>query len=118
MSSHVENEIQARVARVRAEAERKRQEREELAEARSAGVARRHAAKLRHLSQNSEEPAMPAALRTAHCPSCRRDQTARLVTTVVVSGAPYTVLRCPDSSCELQWLVRADRPRTAPPVAA
>ncbi|MFJ5155756.1 hypothetical protein ACIQCF_30130 [Streptomyces sp. NPDC088353] len=204
MSSHIENEIQARIARVRAEAERKRQERAELAAARTAGLARRHAQRLRNqthtseedapvkiyrrhncqarhttwadlaaciwpaaaisgdgpyavlacrtqavalytgsaqatarkrtsdrdgctpgcirrhqvvlldptTTQTSEETLMPA-LRTAVCPACRRERPARLVTTVVVSGAPYDVLRCPDAACELLWLARAERPRTA-----
>ena len=51
MTSHVENEIQRRIARARAEEERKRKQREELAAARQAGLARRHAQKLRRLAE-------------------------------------------------------------------
>jgi hypothetical protein len=56
VSSHVENEIERRIARVRAEAERKRQERAELAARRAAGLARRHAAKLRALGLELAPP--------------------------------------------------------------
>lgn len=62
MTSHVEAEIQARIARVRAEEERKRQQREELARRRAAGLARRHAAKLRALAEKGWELAPPADL--------------------------------------------------------
>ncbi|MFI6856506.1 hypothetical protein [Streptomyces sp. NPDC050416] len=62
MSSHVENEIQARIARVRAEAERKRQEREELARRRAAGLAKRHAQKLRRLAEKGLDLAPPVDL--------------------------------------------------------
>ncbi|MFF2933541.1 hypothetical protein [Streptomyces mirabilis] len=55
MTSHVENEIQARIARVRAEAERKRQERAELAAARTGGLARRNARRLRYQGQTPKE---------------------------------------------------------------
>lgn len=51
MTSHVEAEIQRRIAAARAEEERKRKQREELAAARRVGVARRHAQKLRHLTE-------------------------------------------------------------------
>ncbi|WP_020117567.1 hypothetical protein [Streptomyces canus] len=51
MTSHVEAAIAARIARVRAEEERKRQEREEQATRRAAGLAKRHAAKLRALGR-------------------------------------------------------------------
>ncbi|MFE7856021.1 hypothetical protein [Streptomyces sp. NPDC057403] len=116
-TSAVELAVQARIAKVRAEGERRRQERAELTAARTAGLGQRHAQKLRNLANaqpDTEETAVPAAFRSALCPSCRRDQPARCVATVIVSGAPYNVLRCPDSSCELQWLVRANRPRTSP----
>ncbi|WP_405585329.1 hypothetical protein [Streptomyces sp. NBC_01092] len=55
MTSHIENEIQQRIARVRAEAERKRQERQELARRRAAGLAKRHARKLRRLAEKGRE---------------------------------------------------------------
>ncbi|AZQ35941.1 hypothetical protein EJ357_22690 [Streptomyces cyaneochromogenes] len=55
MTSHVEQQIQARIARAKAEAERKRQQREELAAARTAGLAKRHAAKLRRLAEFGQQ---------------------------------------------------------------
>jgi hypothetical protein len=55
VSSHVEQQIAARIARARAEEERKRQQREELAAARQAGLARRHAQKLRRLAEKGAE---------------------------------------------------------------
>lgn len=55
MTSHVEQQIQERIARVRAEAERKRQQREELARRRTAGLAKRHAQKLRRLAELGQE---------------------------------------------------------------
>jgi hypothetical protein len=53
---NVDDIVQARIARVRAEAERKRQEREELAARRTAGLAKRHAAKLRALGLELAPP--------------------------------------------------------------
>jgi DNA invertase Pin-like site-specific DNA recombinase len=50
--SHVENEVRARIARVRAEEERKRRQREELAAARAKGVAKRHARHLYNLAEH------------------------------------------------------------------
>ncbi|QIY72058.1 hypothetical protein HEP84_25820 [Streptomyces sp. RLB1-33] len=55
MTSHVEQQIQERIARVRAEEERKRQQREELAAARTAGLARRNARRLRNQGQTPKE---------------------------------------------------------------
>lgn len=55
MTSHVEEQIQQRIARARAEEERKRREREELAAARTAGIARRHAAKLNRQGQTPRD---------------------------------------------------------------
>lgn len=60
--SHVENEVTARIARVRAEAERKRQEREELARRRAAGLAKRNARRLYNLAQRGRELAPPLDL--------------------------------------------------------
>lgn len=57
MSSHVEDQIRARIARVRAEQERKRQQREELAAARARGVARRHAARLKRQAERANDAA-------------------------------------------------------------
>lgn len=55
MTSHVEQQIAERIARVRAEEERKRQEREELARRRAAGVAKRNARRLYNLAQQGLE---------------------------------------------------------------
>lgn len=62
MVSHVEQAIAARIARVRAEQERQRREREELAAARTAGLARRHAQRLRNLAQHGLDLAPPVDL--------------------------------------------------------
>ncbi|MFJ2737667.1 hypothetical protein [Streptomyces sp. NPDC087317] len=114
MTSHVENEIAARIARVRAETERKRQQRAGLATARTAGLARRHAQKLyRQANRPTEETTVPAAIRSALCPSCRQERPARLLMTINISGSPHDLLKCGESACELLWCVRADRPRTA-----
>ncbi|MFF4839270.1 hypothetical protein ACFY2G_04305 [Streptomyces collinus] len=59
MVSHIEQQIQARIARVRAEQEQRRQQREELARRRTAGVAKRHAAKLFRLAQQRSDTAVP-----------------------------------------------------------
>ena len=50
MTSHVEAEVQRRIAAARRKAENDKRLREELAAARAAGLAKRHAAKLRHLA--------------------------------------------------------------------
>ncbi|NUR02561.1 MAG: hypothetical protein HOY79_40315 [Streptomyces sp.] len=121
MSSHVENEVQARIAAARRREAERKQQREELAAARDVGLGYRHAQRLRNLANTpaptTEDAPMPAALRPAVCPSCRRERPARLVATVVVSGAPHDVVRCVEQACELMWLVRAERPRTAPVAA-
>lgn len=49
MTSHVEAQITARIQAARRRTEDMRRQRAELAAARKAGLARRHAAKLRHL---------------------------------------------------------------------
>ncbi|MER7927037.1 hypothetical protein ABTY96_28425 [Streptomyces sp. NPDC096057] len=51
MTSHVEQQIAARIARARAEEERKRQVRAEFAKARARGLAARHGRKLRQLAE-------------------------------------------------------------------
>ena len=55
MTSHVDRAIAERIARVRAEEERKRLERKERAKRRKAGVAKRNAAKLYRLAQRGLE---------------------------------------------------------------
>lgn len=62
MTSHVEQQIAARIARVRAEQERKRQEREQLAARRAAGLAKRHAQKLRALAERGLDLVPPTDL--------------------------------------------------------
>ncbi|MFD0117664.1 hypothetical protein ACFVZL_19890 [Streptomyces sp. NPDC058320] len=47
MASHVEEQIAARIAEARRKAEAKKRRRAELAEARTHGLASRHAAKMR-----------------------------------------------------------------------
>lgn len=49
MTSHVEQQVQARIAAARRRTEDMRRQRAELAAARQRGLAQRHAAKLRHL---------------------------------------------------------------------
>ncbi|MEU2859900.1 hypothetical protein ABZ672_16175 [Streptomyces mirabilis] len=115
--SHVEAMVKARIARVAAEQERKRLERQEFAAARSAGLARRHAQKLRRQAPTPKEIPMPAALRPVHCPACRRERPARLTGTVTINGTRYEALRCLDSACGLLWLTRPEQPRTAPAAA-
>ncbi|MFE9601978.1 hypothetical protein [Streptomyces hokutonensis] len=125
---NVNDIVAARIEAARRKAENEKRQRAELAAARRAGLGYRHAARLRNLAasgfpgsqknpNSSQETPMPAALRPASCPSCRRERAARLMTTVNVAGAPHDVLRCPAAACELMWLVRAERPRTAPVAA-
>ncbi|MEU0253281.1 hypothetical protein ABZ299_12395 [Streptomyces sp. NPDC006184] len=51
MTSHVEDQIQARIAAARRKAEADHHRRQELAEARQHGLAARHAQKLRRLAE-------------------------------------------------------------------
>lgn len=62
MTSHVDRAIAERIARVRAEEERKREEREERARRRAAGVAKRNARRLFNLAQRGLELAPPVDL--------------------------------------------------------
>ena len=55
MTSHIDAAIQARIARVRAEEERKRKQREDQARRRAAGIAKRNARKLYNLAQRGLE---------------------------------------------------------------
>jgi hypothetical protein len=94
-------------------------------QARNAGLAQRHAAKLRHLADCGPEARRlppPSTLtpegttvhvRITHCPACRAERITKRVAGVVIGGAPHDVLQCPDKTCELCWCVRADRPRVA-----
>lgn len=51
MTSHVEAEVQRRIAAARRKAEEEKRRREEFAAARKRGLGRRHAAKLRALAE-------------------------------------------------------------------
>lgn len=62
MPSHVEAEIERRIARARLEEERKRREREEFAAARAKGLTQRHAQKLRALAQRGLDLVPPVDL--------------------------------------------------------
>lgn len=55
MTSHVENQIRARIAQARLKRARRRQQRAELDEARTPGLQARHAAKMRRW-QEDEDP--------------------------------------------------------------
>ncbi|MER8008128.1 hypothetical protein [Streptomyces sp. NPDC094149] len=52
MTSHVEEQIQARIAAARAKRAKRRQQRVELAEAREYGLQARHAAKMRRWAED------------------------------------------------------------------
>ena len=136
---NVEDLVQQRIeAARRREADRKRQ-RAELAAARAAGLPRRHAAKLHRLhgaddhadvaqtattapsrgdtattANPPKETPMPTPFRAVHCPGCRAQRTVRRVGTAAVTGSMYEIVRCPQSGCGLQWLVRPEQPRTTP----
>ncbi|MFC9637136.1 hypothetical protein ACFTZF_01130 [Streptomyces mirabilis] len=98
MTSHVENEIQARIARVRAEQERKRLERAELAAARKAGVARRHSAKLRRQGQPSKDGFQVRVYRRHNCEAVHTTwaEFARCVwpAAEVTGDGPYAAVSC------------------------
>lgn len=53
-TSHVEQQVQARIAAARIKVQAAKERRASLAEARRAGLARRHAAKLRRLAEAEE----------------------------------------------------------------
>ncbi|MFF4823131.1 hypothetical protein ACFY20_08850 [Streptomyces sp. NPDC001312] len=112
---NVEDVIRARIEAARQKAEREKRQREELAAARTAGLAHRHAQRLRNQASRrpTEETPMPSAVRSTLCPACRAQRPVRVVATVIVVGAPHDVVRCSADACELLWCVRADRPRVA-----
>lgn len=120
-TSAVEQAIAARIARVKAAKERERAEREEFAAARSAGVTRRNAAKLRRLeasrqgepSTTQETPMSNSPFRSIPCPGCRAQRTVRRVGTVTVSRVVYDVVRCPQAGCGLIWCAPPERPGVA-----
>ena len=122
---NVDDLVQQRIEAARQRAEREKRQRAELTAARAVGLGYRQAQRLRNLAaprqgaaNNPEGDPMPTTpFRTVHCPSCRAQRTARHVGTATVPGGVYEVLRCPQSGCGLQWLIRAEQPRTAPAAA-
>ncbi|MFF7884312.1 hypothetical protein ACH40F_29165 [Streptomyces sp. NPDC020794] len=115
---NVEDVVAEKIAAARRKAENDQRRREELAAARTAGLAHRHAQKLRNLARSAENgdpmPRAPRALfRAAVCPSCRSQRNAKRIATVVIAGAEMDVIRCPLKACELIWCVHPERPRTA-----
>jgi hypothetical protein len=61
VTSHVEEQIAARIAAAKRKVEQEKQRRAELAAARQAGLARRHAAKLRRLAEAVENTSWAAS---------------------------------------------------------
>ncbi len=59
-TSHVEQQVAARIAKARADAERKRKQREELTAARAAGLVQRHRRKIQRLIEQGLELAPPS----------------------------------------------------------
>ncbi|MFE0273789.1 hypothetical protein ACFWZY_16960 [Streptomyces sp. NPDC058992] len=55
MTSHVDEQIQARIAAAKAKRERRRRQREELDEAREHGLEARHAAKIRRWAEQEDQ---------------------------------------------------------------
>ncbi|MET7775368.1 hypothetical protein ABZU94_13905 [Streptomyces mirabilis] len=55
MTSHVEQQVQARIAAARIKVQAAKQRRDDLAAARKAGLARRHANKLRRLAEQRQD---------------------------------------------------------------
>lgn len=105
MTSHIEQQIQARIARVRAEEERKRLEREELAAARTVGVARRHAQRLRNQGQNAVSGFGVKVYRRHNCDAVHATWTdfARCVwpAAEVTGNGAYAAVSCAASAVTL-----------------
>ena len=128
---NVDDLVQQRIeAARRREADRKRQ-RAELAAARAAGLARRHAAKLHRLhgaddhadvaqtattapsrgdtatTANPPKERLMAATKPVFtvllCPACRTQRRCRTVGVATVGKRRREVLQCTDTSCELVW---------------
>ncbi|MFB6567369.1 hypothetical protein [Streptomyces noursei] len=118
---NVDDIVAERIEAARRKAAADKQRRERLAAARKAGLARRHAQKLRNLHPltgnaltSPPERPRPMPTRAATCPACRVHRTVRLVATVAIAGRPHDVVECPEKTCELRWCLRAERPRIAP----
>ncbi|MFC9631406.1 hypothetical protein ACFTY8_19445 [Streptomyces mirabilis] len=133
---NVDDVIRERIEAARRKAENDKRRREELAAARAAGLAHRHAQKLRNLNRGdtptvasaarTETPAPSketpmAATKPVHvlllCPACRAQRRCRPVGTAVVGKRRREVVECGDKSCGLQW-VAAREHLDATPTAA
>lgn len=86
--------IRQRIDQAAARRERQRAVRVAFAEARTRGVAARHAAKA------GNPPA-----RVTHCPACRHERIARRVGAGHVDGRPVILWRCPRATCRLLWAI-------------
>ncbi len=60
-TSHVEQAVQARIAAARTRVQAAKRRREDLAQARRRGLARRHAQKLRNQAKDQTPPDRPSA---------------------------------------------------------
>lgn len=127
-TSAVEQAVATRIAKVRAEGERRRQQRAELAAARAAGLGQRNAAKLRRQARtpSPEEPQSSkekpvAATKPVYaillCPACRAQRRCRAVGTATVGRQQRDVLQCTDASCELVWCPGREHLTDAPATA-
>lgn len=108
---NVDDVVRERIAAARARVEAQRRRRAELDQARKAGLAQRHARKLRNLK---EDP----LVRLACCPACRRQSPHRTVGSVVVDGEPVMLVRCPVPVCGLIWGVPLSLQPAPVPAAA
>lgn len=73
MTSHVDQQIQARIAAASAKRARRRQQREELDEARAHGLEARHAAKLKRWGEAAYSYGSEDSDGTGRCDSCGAD---------------------------------------------
>ncbi|MGV9275973.1 hypothetical protein [Streptomyces griseosporeus] len=97
MTSHVEQQVQARIAAARAKADADRQRRQELADARQRGLAARHAQKLRNQAARhapsdltTEEIAGPVGYLAACLAHLRTGRDIAGLDTGLVSTVPPT----------------------------
>ncbi|MDJ1131767.1 hypothetical protein [Streptomyces iconiensis] len=97
---NVDDVVAERIAAAQRKTEADKQARAELAAARSAGLAARHAAKLDHLAQDERA--------VLHCPACRRQRPARRIGSGAVLGRLVVLVECCETTCGLAWVVRPD----------
>jgi hypothetical protein len=107
----VEDLVQQRIEAARRKIAADKARRREQQQARTRGLGRRHAAKLRHLAQ--KEPELPTA-RITDCPRCRTERIARRVGGVHIDGQPHDAWRCTEGRCRLIWLLPAEPTPTGP----